>query len=233
MSNLLTELKEEVFKANLNLVKHGLVLLTFGNASAFLRDQGLVIIKPSGVSYENMSSSDMVIVDLDGNIVEGELNPSSDTPTHIELYRNFPELGGIVHTHSSWATIWAQAGREIPAQGTTHADHFYGSVPCTREMTADEIKSDYEKNTGLVMVESLKNTNPVDVPAILVNNHGPFTFGKNVAEAVKNAVVLEEISKTAYHTHNLGQTNPIKKELLDKHFLRKHGPGSYYGQSSG
>lgn len=230
MSNLLDKTKESVFQANIDLVKHGLVLLTFGNASAFLKDEGLLIIKPSGVSYDKMQAEDMVVADLDGNIIEGDLNPSSDTPTHIEIYRKFPNIGGIVHTHSSWATVWAQAGKGIPVQGTTHADHFYGIVPCTRSMLPDEIKSEYEKKTGKLILECIGNDDPLNIPAILVNNHGPFTFGENVEAAVKNAVVLEEIAKTAYHTHQLGNSKSISQELLDKHFLRKHGAGKYYGQ---
>ncbi len=226
----INELKESVCKANLDLVRHGLVILTFGNASGFLREKGLVVIKPSGVSYDNLKASDMVVVDLNGNIVEGDLNPSSDTPTHIEIYKSYPDVKGVVHTHSSWATIWAQAGKSIPAQGTTHADHFYGDIPCTRLMNPDEIKSGYEKNTGKVIVECLGDTNPLEMPAVLVNNHGPFTFGKDVESAVINAVALEEIAKTAYHTHQLGNTAPINKDLLNKHFQRKHGPGKYYGQ---
>lgn len=230
MPKQLSKIKDSVFKANIDLVKYGLVILTFGNASAFWKEEELIVIKPSGVSYDGMTPDDMVVVDLKGNVIEGSLKPSSDTPTHVELYRHFPEIGGIVHTHSSWATVWAQAGREIPAQGTTHADHFYGPVPCTRKMKPGEIKSGYEKNTGLLIVEKLAGSNPMDTPAVLVNNHGPFTFGKDVAGAVKNAVVLEEIAKTAYHTHMLANREPISGDLLDKHFKRKHGPGSYYGQ---
>jgi L-ribulose-5-phosphate 4-epimerase len=230
MSDFLEKLKGSVYQANIDLVKHGLVILTFGNASTIWREEGLVIIKPSGVSYETMTASDMVVIDLEGKIIEGKLNPSSDTPTHLELYKKFPTIGGIVHTHSSWATIWAQSGKSIPVQGTTHADHFYGNIPCTRAMLSGEIKSDYEKNTGSLIVESMGTQDPLDMPAVLVNNHGPFTFGKDVSKAVINAVVLEEVAKTAYHTHQLGQTNEISRDLLDKHFMRKHGPGRYYGQ---
>ncbi len=230
MSDYLDKLKESVFQANIDLVKHGLVILTFGNASAVWREEGLLIIKPSGVSYDDMSASDMVVVDLKGKIIEGKLNPSTDTPTHIELYKKFPSIGGIVHTHSSWATVWAQAGKSIPVQGTTHADYFYGNIPCTRMMLSGEINSDYEKNTGILIAECLGNQDPLEMPAVLVNNHGPFTFGKDVGAAVKNAVVLEEVAKTAYHTHQLGQTGSISQEMLDKHFKRKHGAGRYYGQ---
>ncbi len=230
MSDYLNKLKEKVFFANQDLAIHGLVIFTFGNASAIWRDEGLVVIKPSGVSYDKLTPLDMVVLSLDGEVVEGKLNPSSDTPSHIELYKNFPSIGGIVHTHSTWATIWAQAGKSIPVQGTTHADYFYGNIPCTRLMLAGEIKSDYEKNTGTLIVECLGDQDPLNMPAVLVSNHGPFTFGKDISEAVKNAVILEEVAKTAYHTHQLGQTNEISQELLDKHFKRKHGPGSYYGQ---
>ena len=230
MSDYLNKLKESVFLANQDLVKHGLVILTFGNASAFWKEEGLVIIKPSGVSYDEMTPLDMVVLSMDGKVVEGKLNPSSDTPTHIELYKEFPSIGGIVHTHSSWATIWAQAGKSIPAQGTSHADYFYGNIPCTRAMLSGEVLTDYEKNTGILIAESLENKDPLDMPAVLVNNHGPFTFGRDVNSAVHNAVVLEEVAKTAFHTHQLGQTNEITPELLDKHFNRKHGPDSYYGQ---
>lgn len=228
----LNNLKEAVFEANLKLVKHGLVICTFGNASAISREHGIVIIKPSGVSYEKMRPSDVVFVDMDGKIVKGNLNPSSDTPTHIELYKRFPNIGGIVHTHSNWATIWAQAGKSIPVQGTTHADHFYGKIPCTRSMKAEEILSDYEKNTAILIAECLGDTDPLLMPAVLVNNHGPFTFGTDVESAVGNAVVLEEIAKTAFLTHQLGHTGEISRELLDKHFKRKHGPGAYYGQKN-
>ena len=230
MSDYLNKIKEAVFQANIDIVKHGLVKLTFGNASALWRDEGLMVIKPSGVSYDKLKASDMVVVDMKGNMVDGKLNPSSDTPTHLELYKSFQSIGGIVHTHSSWATVWAQAGRSIPAQGTTHADHFNGSIPCTRQLLPEEIYSNYEKNTGRLIVECMGNTYPLDLPAVLVNNHGPFTFGKDVDSAVEIAVALEEIAKTAYHTHQLGQSNPICKDLLKKHFNRKHGPGSYYGQ---
>jgi len=230
MSDYLNKIKESVYQANIDLLKHGLVILTFGNASAFWKEEGLVIIKPSGVSYDKMTPLDMVVVSLDGELVDGNLKPSSDTPTHLEIYKHYPSIGGIVHTHSSWATIWAQAGKDIPAQGTTHADHFYGSIPCTRKILPEEILNDYEKNTGVLVNEIIGDKDPLDMPAILVYSHGPFTFGKDVEQAVKNAVVLEEIAKTAYHTHMLGNHDPIVQALLDKHFRRKHGPGSYYGQ---
>lgn len=230
MEKDINRLKESVFEANIDLVKKGLVLLTFGNASGFLKDRRLIAIKPSGIPYDVMKPSDMVVLNLDGEIIDGKLKPSSDTPTHIEIYKRFSGIGGIVHTHSSWATIWAQAGRSIPAQGTTHADHFYGSIPCTRAMKPTEIKSNYEKNTGILIAECMGKVDPGEMPAVLVYNHGPFTFGKDVHEAVRNAVVLEEIAKTAYYTRMLGKTTEISQELLDKHFKRKHGPGSYYGQ---
>lgn len=230
---MLEKLKQEVFEANLALPKHGLVLFTWGNVSAIDREKGLIVIKPSGVDYDNMKVEDMVVVDLDGNVVEGELNPSSDTPTHIEFYKAFPNVGGVVHTHSTNAVIWAQAGRDIPAYGTTHGDYFYGPIPCTRKMTEMEIKGEYEKETGLVVVETFKDRNidPDMVPGVLVNSHGPFTWGKNAKDAVHNSVVLEELSKMALFTE---QVNPkvetMQQKLLDKHFLRKHGANAYYGQ---
>jgi len=232
MEDEIDKLKEEVFNANIDLVKQGLVLLTFGNASGFLRDKGLIAIKPSGIPYDKMKPSDIVVLNLDGEVIEGNLKPSSDTPTHLEIYKRFPGIGGIVHTHSTWATIWAQAGRSIPVQGTTHADHFYGSIPCTRAMKPAEIKSDYEKNTGKLIAECLGKINPDEMPAVLFYNHGPFTFGKDAGEAAKNAVVLEEVAKTAFYTRMLGKTTEISQELLDKHFKRKHGPDSYYGQKT-
>lgn len=230
---MLEKLKEEVFKANLELPKKGLVLFTWGNVSAIDREKNLIVIKPSGVDYETMKVEDMVVVDLDGNVVEGELNPSSDTPTHIELYKAFPTIGGVVHTHSTNATIWAQSGRDIPAYGTTHADYFYGSIPCTRKMTEEEIKGSYEKETGTVIIETFekRNINPKFVPGVLVNSHGPFTWGKNASEAVYNSVVLEEVAKMATYTEQVNKDiKPMQQELLDKHFLRKHGENAYYGQ---
>ncbi|MFC2137149.1 L-ribulose-5-phosphate 4-epimerase [Bacteroidota bacterium] len=227
---MLKKLKEEVYKANLDLVKHGLVIFTWGNVSGIDWENHLVVIKPSGVSYEKMKANDMVVVDLEGNIVEGKLNPSSDTPTHLELYKAFPGIGGVVHTHSEWATSWAQAGKAIPAYGTTHADYFYGEIPCTRKLTEKEIDESYEKNTGKVIIETFKNIECKAVPGVLVNSHAPFTWGKDPFHAVHNAVVLEEVAKMAFRTQVLGQTKPVEKYLLDKHYLRKHGKDAYYGQ---
>lgn len=230
---MLEKLKEEVYKANMELPAKGLVLFTWGNVSAIDREKGLVVIKPSGVDYDKMKAEDMVVVDLDGKVVEGELNPSSDTPTHVELYKKFPNIGGIVHTHSTHATIWAQSGRDIPAYGTTHADYFYGPIPCTRKMTPEEIKGEYEKETGTVIIETFekRNIDPKFVPAVVVHSHGPFTWGKNAAEAVYNSVVLEELSRMAIYTEQINKDiKPMQQELLDKHFLRKHGENAYYGQ---
>jgi L-ribulose-5-phosphate 4-epimerase len=228
---MLEQLKEQVYKANMLLPKYQLVTFTWGNVSAVDRKTGLVVIKPSGVEYDAMTPDDMVVVDLDGNKVEGKLKPSSDTPTHVVLYRQFKNIGGIVHTHSRWATIFAQAGLDVPALGTTHADYFYGSIPCTRYMTEEEIKSEYEENTGNVIVETFGNTNPDDVPAVLVKSHGPFSWGKDCMEAVHNAVVLEETAMMAFNTLTLNKDiGPMQKTLLDKHFLRKHGANAYYGQ---
>lgn len=230
---MLENLKKEVFDANLALPKHGLVLFTWGNVSAIDRESGLVVIKPSGVDYETMKVEDMVVVDLEGNVVEGELRPSSDTPTHLEFYKAFPNIGGVVHTHSTNAVIWAQSGRDIPAYGTTHGDYFYGAIPCTRKMTVEEIKGEYEKETGLVVIETFKGRgiDPNMVPGVLVNSHGPFTWGKNAHDAVHNSVVLEELSKMALFTEQINpDVKPMQQELLDKHFLRKHGANAYYGQ---
>ena len=228
---MLEQLKEEVFAANMCLPKYGLVTFTWGNVSGIDREKELVVIKPSGVSYEEMRAQDMVVVSLEsGCVVEGELNPSSDTPTHLELYRHFPTIGGVVHTHSRWATSWAQAGRGISAYGTTHGDYFYGEIPCTRKMTPAEIADAYEKNTGLVVTETFQDKNFAEIPAVLVHSHGPFTWGKDSHEAVHHAVVLEDLAMMAYYTEQMGQTKPMQKELLDKHFLRKHGSGAYYGQ---
>ena len=229
---MLEALKEQVWKANLQLPAHGLVVFTWGNVSGIDRESGLFVIKPSGVEYDKLRPEDMVVMDLNGNKVEGELNPSSDTPTHLELYRNFSEIGGIVHTHSCWATIWAQSGRDIPAYGTTHGDYFYGAVPCTRAMTPDEIHGEYELETGKVIVETFQDKKPSDIPAVLVKSHGPFTWGKDCFEAVHNSVVLEELAMMAWHTENTFgvQMQPMQQELLDKHFLRKHGANAYYGQ---
>jgi L-ribulose-5-phosphate 4-epimerase len=228
---MLKQLKEEVLAANLELPKKGLVTYTWGNVSGIDRENKLVVIKPSGVPYEELREEHLVVVDLDGNVVDGKLKPSSDLETHLVLYKNFNELGGIVHTHSRWATIWSQAGKGIAALGTTHADYFYGEIPCTRKMTAEEINGEYEKETGKVIVETFKNINPIYIPGVLVNNHGPFTWGKDAKEAVHNAVVLEEVSMMAYHTFSLTPgLEAISQPLLNKHFLRKHGKNAYYGQ---
>ena len=229
---MLEKLKEQVWKANLQLPAHGLVVFTWGNVSGIDRESGLFVIKPSGVEYDQLRPEDMVVMDLNGNKVEGELNPSSDTPTHLELYRNFPTIGGVVHTHSRWATIWAQSGRSIPAYGTTHGDYFYGPIPCTRAMTPEEIGGEYELETGKVIVETFQDKKPEDIPAVLVKSHGPFTWGKDCFEAVHNSVVLEELAMMAWHTENTYgvQMQPMQQELLDKHFLRKHGAHAYYGQ---
>ncbi|WP_066172720.1 L-ribulose-5-phosphate 4-epimerase [Bacillus marinisedimentorum] len=231
---MLSRLKEDVLKANLDLPKHGLVTFTWGNVSGIDRDTGLVVIKPSGVAYEEMEMKDLVVVDLDGNIVEGEMKPSSDTPTHLALYKSFPQLGGIVHTHSSWATSWAQAGRDIPALGTTHADYFYGKIPCTRKLSEAEINGDYELETGNVIVETIskRGIDPMQIPGVLVYSHAPFVWGKNANEAVYNAVVLEETAKMAYRTYGLNpDIQAMDQVLLDRHFLRKHGKNAYYGQT--
>ncbi|HET6559815.1 MAG TPA: L-ribulose-5-phosphate 4-epimerase [Prolixibacteraceae bacterium] len=227
---MLEKLKEEVWKANLELVKHGLVIFTWGNVSGIDRQHGMVVIKPSGVSYDTMKPSDMVVLDLYGKVVEGHLKPSSDAPTHLVLYRQFLNIGGVVHTHSEWATSWAQAGLGIPALGTTHADYFYGEIPCTRKMTSEEIQKDYELETGRVIVECFNGLDPDQVPGVLVNNHAPFTWGKNAEDAVHNAVVLEEVAKMAFRSLQLNATAEMDKVLLDKHFLRKHGANAYYGQ---
>ena len=227
---MLEQLKEQVLQANLLLPKHNLVTFTWGNVSAIDRKTNLVVIKPSGVSYETMTAADMVVVDLDGNVVEGSLNPSSDTPTHLELYKAYPEIGGVVHTHSRWATTFAQAGLPIPALGTTHADDFYGDIPVSRKMTPEEIAGAYEKETGKVILETVGD-NAADVPAVLVHSHGPFAWGKDAMAAVHNAVVLEEVAFMAWHAMQLNPGLPrMQQELLDKHFLRKHGKNAYYGQ---
>jgi L-ribulose-5-phosphate 4-epimerase len=230
---MLEELKKIVCEANLELPKYGLVTFTWGNVSAIDRETGLVVIKPSGVDYDGMQPEDMVVVDLDGKVVEGKYKPSSDTPTHVALYKAFPALGGIVHTHSRWATTFAQAKMDIPALGTTHGDYFYGSIPCTRLMTPAEIAGEYEKETGNVIIETFRarNVDAAQVPAVLVASHGPFAWGKNAKDAVHNAVVLEEVAVMAL---NAMQLNPglgaMQQELLDKHYLRKHGKNAYYGQ---
>jgi L-ribulose-5-phosphate 4-epimerase len=229
---MLEKLKLEVFNANMMLLKYNLVLFTWGNVSAIDRDKGFVVIKPSGVDYDKMKPEDMVVLDLDGNIVEGKLNPSSDTQTHLELYRTFKDIGAVVHTHSHWATIWSQSGKGIPAFGTTHADYFYGTIPCTRKMTAKEMSSEYELNTGKVITELFKDIDENNMPGVLVHSHGPFTWGENAMDAVHNAVVLEEVAMMAWHTEILMGANKdhMQQELLDKHYLRKHGKDAYYGQ---
>ena len=228
---MLEQLKKQVCEANLLLPKHGLVTFTWGNVSALDRETGLVVIKPSGVEYDRMTADDMVVVNLDGDVVEGHWKPSSDTPTHISLYRAFPDLGGVVHTHSRWATAFAQAGRGIPPLGTTHGDYFYGEIPCTRRMTPAEIKGEYEKETGNVIIETFQGIDPMTIPAVLVHSHGPFTWGKDAGEAVHNAVVLEEVAFMACHAIQLyPEIGPMQRELLDKHYLRKHGKTAYYGQ---
>jgi len=227
---MLQKLKEEVLRANINLKESGLVILTWGNVSGFDRGKNLVVIKPSGIEYDFMTADDMVVVDIDGKVIEGNLNPSSDTPTHLELYRNFPEVGGIVHTHSTHATAWAQAGRSIPAMGTTHADHFYGDIPCTRKLSPEEVQKEYELNTGKVIIETFKTIDASSVPGVIVNDHGPFAWGKSAEEAVYNAIVLEEVAKMAFLTHFIAGNDIIDKYLLDKHYLRKHGRDAYYGQ---
>lgn len=230
---MLEELKQEVLEANLQLPEYGLVTFTWGNVSGICRERNLVVIKPSGVSYDGMKAEDMVVVDLDGNVVEGDLKPSSDTPTHLELYKAFPNLGGIVHTHSRWATSFAQAGIALPALGTTHADTFYGDVPVTRLLTSEEIAGEYEKETGTVIIECFKDMDPMDIPGVLVHSHGPFSWGKDAKEAVHNAVVLEEVAFMAYHTLQLNpEKGRISQEILDKHYYRKHGANAYYGQDS-
>lgn len=227
---MVEKLKEAVCQANLDLVKHGLVIFTWGNVSGIDRDKGLVVIKPSGVSYDGMSPGDMVVLDLDGNVVEGKYKPSSDTATHLVLYKNFKNIGGIVHTHSEWATSWAQAGMPIPNVGTTQADYFYGEIPCTRKMTDAEIQGAYELETGNVIVETFKNLNPDWVPGVLVNNHAPFSWGKDAHDAVHNAVVMEEVAKMTFRSFQLNPATAMSQTLLDKHFLRKHGANAYYGQ---
>jgi L-ribulose-5-phosphate 4-epimerase len=227
---MLEELKNDVYKANLDLVKNGLVIHTWGNASGRDPETGLIVIKPSGVSYDMMKADDMVVVDLDGKTVEGNFKPSTDLATHLQLYRAFESIGGVVHTHSAYATSWAQAGKAIPPFGTTHADHFYGSVPCTRMLTDNEIENEYEMNTGKVIIQTMGHIPPLDIPSVLVNSHGPFSWGRDAGEAVYNAVALEEIARMAFYTILLGRDEPVDNALLDKHFNRKHGADAYYGQ---
>ena len=227
---MLEKLKEEVYRANMDLPKYGLVTFTWGNVSGIDREKGLFVIKPSGVDYDKLTPEDMVVVDLEGNKVEGKYNPSSDTATHVVLYNAFPKIGGIVHTHSSWATSWAQAGRSIPCYGTTHADYFFGDIPCARSLTADEINGEYEKNTGIVIAETFEGKNPIYVPGVLCTNHGPFSWGADAAEAVHNAVVMEEVAKMAYRCEHLKKDiGEAPQVLQDKHFFRKHGENAYYG----
>lgn len=227
---MLENMKERVLRANLALKENDLIKLTWGNVSEIDRESGYVVIKPSGVSYDTMTAEDMVVVDLQGNKIEGRLNPSSDTPTHLELYRRFPSIGGITHTHSPWATIFAQCGRDIPALGTTHADTFYGAVPCTRPMTPEEIAGEYELETGRVIAELFDDERAKQIRGVLVYSHGPFTWGKDGAQSVENAIILEEVAMMAWHTLALDPEAKIQQELLDKHYLRKHGKNAYYGQ---
>lgn len=226
----ISELKQQVYQANLDLVKHGLVLFTWGNVSGIDRKSGHVVIKPSGVNYDTMRVDDMVVVNLEGKVVEGKLKPSSDTPTHVVLYRSFPEVGGIVHTHSTYATAWAQAGLDIPNIGTTHADYFAGDIPCTRDMTEQEVMGDYEKETGNVIVERFNGIDPLHIPGTLVRNHGPFAWGKDPGQAVHNAVVMEQVAKMAFVAKCVNSHLTMNELLIQKHFFRKHGPGAYYGQ---
>lgn len=228
---MLEQLKKQVLEANLLLPKYGLVTFAWGNVSGIDRESGLVVIKPSGVPYEGMTEEDMVVVDLDGKRVEGKWKPSSDTPTHVELYKAFPALGGIVHTHSRWATTFAQAGLDIPAMGTTHGDYFYGDIPCTRKMTPQEIAGEYEKETGRVIIETFAGKSPADIPGVTVHSHGPFAWGRDAMDAVHNAVVMEEVAFMDWHAMMINPAaGRMQQELLDKHYLRKHGKNAYYGQ---
>ena len=230
---MLEALKQAVYEANMELPRRGLVTYTWGNVSGIDRETGYGIIKPSGVNYEDLTPDKLVVLDLDGKVVEGKLNPSSDTKTHLELYKAYPELGGIVHTHSPHAVAWAQAGRDIPAFGTTHADYFYGPVPCARHLTPGEVEEDYERNTGKSIIETFaqRGINPVHVPAVICHSHGPFTWGRTPAQAVYHAVVLEEVAKMALYTIQIDAAcPPAPQHVQDKHFLRKHGPNAYYGQ---
>lgn len=228
---MLEDLKEKVFHANLDLVKHGLVIFTWGNVSGIDRESGLVVIKPSGVDYDTMKVEDMVVVDLNGNVVEGSLRPSSDTPTHLAIYKAFPEVGGVVHTHSTYATAWAQAGKDIPNIGTTHADYFHQAIPCTDDMTEAEVKGDYELETGNVIIKRFEGMNPMHTPGVLVKNHGPFAWGKDPHDAVHNAVVMEQVAKMASIAFMVNPNLTMNNLLIEKHFNRKHGPNAYYGQA--
>jgi L-ribulose-5-phosphate 4-epimerase len=228
---MLDELKKSVYKANIDIVDNGLVIHTWGNVSGRDFESGLIVIKPSGVSYKVMKPDDMVVIDPDGKVVESKFNPSTDAPTHLLLYKTYSSVGGVVHTHSSYATSWAQAGRAIPPFGTTHADHYYGEIPCTRQLTDEEIEIDYEINTGKIIVEILASADPLKVPSVLVNSHGPFSWGTDAEKAVYNAIALEEIARIAFYTLLLGRSEPINRSLLDKHFKRKHGADAYYGQA--
>jgi L-ribulose-5-phosphate 4-epimerase len=231
---MLDVLKELVYNANIELVHQGLVIYTWGNVSGIDKESKLVVIKPSGVAYSKMKPSDMVVVDLDGTVVEGELRPSSDLPTHLELYKRYQDIGGVVHTHSEWATSWAQAGQSIPCYGTTHADYFYGNIPCSRRLSEEEITHNYELNSGKVIIETLEGEGytPLEMPGIILFNHGPFTWGETPEKAVHNAKVLEEVAKMGYRTTTLNLSiSPISQVLLDKHYLRKHGENAYYGQN--
>jgi L-ribulose-5-phosphate 4-epimerase len=228
---LLDTLKKKVLEANQGLKNYGLVKLTWGNVSGLDRVKELMVIKPSGVPYHQLTIDKMVVVDFEENVIEGDLKPSSDTATHLELYRNFPEIEGIVHTHSTWSTIWAQAGNSIPPLGTTHADHFYGEIPCSRKISTEEIENNYERETGNLIVETIASDNPLDVPGVLVRNHGPFTWGISPGKALENSVIMEEVAKMAYYTKGLNtDIDSIDQQLLDKHFQRKHGRDAYYGQ---
>ena len=227
---MLEELKKEVYEANMLLPKYQLVTFTWGNVSGIDREKGLFVIKPSGVDYDALSPDDMVVMDLDGNKIEGRYKPSSDTATHIELYKAFPAIGGIAHTHSTYATAWAQARRDIPVAGTTHADYFHGPIPCTRDMAAEEIEGEYELQTGRVIAERFSSLDPLHTPGVLVANHGPFTWGKTAGEAVYNSVVVEEVAKMGFICHSLNPRMPMNAGLIEKHFERKHGVNAYYGQ---
>ena len=227
----LKDLKEKVLEANIQLVDYGLVTLTWGNVSAIDRTEGIVVIKPSGISYDNMKADDMVVLDMKGKTVEGKFRPSSDTPTHLELYKAFPSIGGITHTHSLYATMFAQAHKEIPCFGTTHADHFYGSIPLARELSEEEVEEAYEKHSGTAIIERFRDIDPLSLPGVLLASHAPFAWGKDASESVKNSLILERVAEMAFGTLQLkNDAEPIKKYIMDKHYNRKHGPNAYYGQ---